>query len=184
MKERPILFSGAMVRAILEGSKIQTRRALNPQPDGGVQFGAIATPHGVVNGNGDALICRYGHRGDRLWVRETTEEACLGSISVTRYTADGVVSGSREWDYSRKTRPSIHMKRNASRITLEIVSVWVERLNEICVTDAIDEGVEFSLIDDESAAIETFSELWESINGAGSWDANPWVWVIEFERIH
>jgi hypothetical protein len=82
-----------------------------------------------------------------------------------------------------RTRPSIFMPRWASRITLEITNVRVERLNSISVSDAIQEGYNGSIADSIDPSIKWFSALWEEINGPGSWDANPWVWVIEFKRI-
>lgn len=214
MKERPILFSAPMVRAILLGSKTQTRRVVkhHPSDDGNM----VLVDHGdgwwpyrsddgerpVVNG-GDEIPyrCPYGQPGDRLWVREgfsgphyreAFPPSLWHELDEIHYWADGnPVDG----DWTRP-RPSIHMPRWASRILLEVVAVRVERLNEISEADAIAEGVEragdrfkqyMPMFDasayDPALAKSSYSQLWESINGPGSWDANPWVWVVEFERI-
>jgi hypothetical protein len=152
-KERPILFSAPMVRAILDGTKTQTRRIMK------------------------TAECKYGKSGDRLWVRETWQEVSwppTGPRFV--YKADGDASPDR-W------RPSIHMPRWASRITLEVESVRVERLQECSEADAKAEGCS-PLGDDTSQAYRLgYMHLWGQINGPGSWEANPWVWVITFKRI-
>lgn len=204
MKERPILFNAAMVRAIIDGRKTQTRRILKPQPEGGIQFGAIATPHGVVNGKGAQLTCRFGRRGDRLWVRETfrlydasnecacyDECRCSGMHGKPIYRAD-------ENNENAKWTPSIHMHRHESRISLEITGVRVERLQDISEEDAIAEGINieqlaesqdrYSMIADHNfsgipSAATAFRDLWQSVYGDSSWSANPWVWVIEFKRL-
>lgn len=82
-----------------------------------------------------------------------------------------------------RTVPSIHMPRWASRINLEITGVRVERLQEISVSDAIAEGYDGSIQSPVDPSIKWYSDLWESINGSGSWDTNPWVWVVNFRRI-
>jgi len=166
MKERPILFSGPMVRAILEGRKTQTRRIVKPQPlrDRGVMA--------FNDGEHPQMRCPYGKPGDRLWVRETW---CPDVEPYTfRYKADGDEPLER-W------RPSIHIPRWASRITLEVVSVRVERLQNISEDDALAEGI--TLVERGTSPVDQFNKLWESINGPGSWEANPWVWVVEFKRI-
>jgi len=185
MKERPILFSGPMVRAILEGRKTQTRRVVKPQPG--------CDPRD--DEHLDMGRCPYGQPGDRLWVREAwhTDERDLEyarakhedamSDSPIYYRADP------ENDNAGCTwRPSIHMPRWASRITLEITRVRVERLQEISEKDAIAEGADPYLHPVHPGReglrhVDGFRSLWESINGPGSWDANPWVWVIEFKRV-
>lgn len=198
MKERPILFSGPMVRAILDGRKTQTRRVVKPQPfaNGEVRlnerFDAMFTA-GDVYGTRNP----YGQPGDHLWVKEThrfdgldpkiaLRSQCLDEIS---YRAD--MDGDRSID-DCPWRPSIFMPRWASRITLEITGVRVERLNDISEEDAKVEGVECVKLrfwkdyDGKGGVyvnpILSFQSLWESINGPGSWDANPWAWVIEFRR--
>ena len=146
-KERPIIFSGPMIRAILEGRKTQTRRIVKP--------------------NCLSKLSPYGRTGDRLWVRETWGHNPEGPGYV--YRSDGDFDMKFHGD---RWRPSIHMPRWASRITLEVTGVRVERLQDINEEDALAEGVEHA-----------FRSLWESINGPGSWDANPWVWVVEFRRV-
>ena len=201
--ERPIIFKDEMIRAILEGRKTQTRRVMNPQPEGGLDFTPFA-PFGVVNGKGNPLICRYGAAGEHLWVRETWCEVDDTDLAGERWvdyraTPKYSVSHPAGWENAPddpealKWRPSIHMPRWASRITLEITDVRVERLQDISRNDARAEGVAHQMV--SSAALELddlpedswvggFRWLWQSINGPDSWDANPWVWVIEFRRVH
>lgn len=178
MKERPILFSGPMVRAILNGTKTQTRRIVKPQPVHIDGLGTVMNPS-VITGNS----CKHGKPGDTLWVRETWAHRALRVSGPEGYgcpvfRADDVDRRLPSGPYNRvdRWRPSIHMPRWASRITLQITAVRVERLQDISEEDAIAEGVEFG-------AKESYRTLWDSINGAGAWDANPWVWVIEFKRV-
>jgi len=181
MKERPILFSGAMVRAILEDRKTQTRRIVKD-----------------VDGKN-----RYGVPGDRLWVRETFgyEVRSVGGtphqqIVYRASKPDAVYCyGSQGQEIKIKWKPSIFMPRLSSRITLEITNIRIERLNDISEEDAIAEGYEPggwspSYNDPGNVgcveywpAKDEFICLWESINGKDSWIQNPWVWVIEFERV-
>lgn len=199
-KERPILFSAPMVRAILAGTKTQTRRAVKPQPrrvDGGVPFGdapawAHAEPGSMM------MRCPYGKRGDRLWVRETFAriDGQTQPWIETDYRAT-YKHGDRLGDtlgIKKRWTPAIHMPRHASRITLEVIGVRVERLQDISEADCIAEGIEpyrgplrwvryMDAITGEaihSSARDAFFSLWESINGRGSWDANPWLWAIGF----
>lgn len=183
MKERPINLKSHEVLEILQGRKTQLRRVVKPQP---------------------SIRCPFGQVGDRLWVRETFDPIYGQS------PPDRVIEIDYRADHSRRIKddfgarrwtPSIHMPRWASRILLEVVSVRVERLRDISEADAIAEG---SYLDrcaclprskdrtpmHAAFKLETchihgseFSHLWESINGVGSWDDNPWVWVIEFKRI-
>ena len=224
MKEHPILFSGAMVRALLDGSKTQTRRVVKPQPisviaqpgEGKVPAWAIvnqAPATGVcvnVCGNEDWLRCPYGKPGDRLWVRETFLDTLGTGVehqddSGTRHRyafaadcAPGSYGDQARKDYGLKWKPSIHMPRVACRILLEIVSVRVERLQNISEADAKAEGItphevrHFAIFGASAAeraaiyrdaAVRPYRGLWQQINGVGSWDANPWVWVIEFKRV-
>jgi hypothetical protein len=191
MVERPILFSGPMVRAILEGKKTATRRIVKRQGD--MEFDP-ADPHFgpywlsyVTDADGEAarVRCPYGSPGDRLWVREG--HALDGSQVFYRAGhAEAQSSGPR---VDIRWRPSIFMPRRASRITLEITGVRVERLQQISEADAMAEGC--PLINPDpfipghggSSASGWYSQLWEDINGAGSWDANPWVWVVEFRAL-
>lgn len=213
MKERPILFSAPMVRAILSGQKTQTRRAIRKQfaPDAEPAEVAATSPEGwQISGHSglwwddagacidDAIRCPYGQPGDRLWVRESWR-VCGGrefeyqqDRSQVMYRAthseDGFPLG---WE-SYKWRPSIHMPRWSSRILLEVTGVRVERLNDISKADAIAEGAPPShpSIDRVSAEYghadfsrSWYAQLWDQINGAESWETNPWVWVVQFKRV-
>lgn len=221
MTERPILFSGPMVRAILSGQKTVTRRAVkgNQIPkedpaaaDPALRWNAVgqnhprwgfcvpgATEEECASALGTMGVCPYGRPGDRLWVRETwarvgntdpgyltyraTYPACLPP-GLENVPADLHDAGER-W------RPSIHMPRAASRILLEITAVRVERLQDISEGQALAEGIAhagdglFHVEDSQHLADdprESFASLWESINGDGSWAANPWVWCVSFRR--
>jgi hypothetical protein len=179
MKERPILFSGPMVRAILEGRKTQTRRVIKPvQPRADGRWPAGRNP---------IDDCPYGASGDRLWVRETWGH-CDGGTCYRASEADSVLPDDGRW------RPSIHMPRWASRIALEVTDVRVEPLNSVSEEDAKSEGVTIPSYDRDLKPVEVdgfvsgaariaFKELWANINGLDSWDANPWVWVISFKRV-
>lgn len=205
MKERPILFSAPMVRALLDGSKTQTRRVMRHQvcAPGIVQMAGPGYCE-IVNEYGAHIpgwTCTYGQPGDGLYVRETWAHDAR-SLEECRAAHEDAMGGGTYGPYYRATesapetlqwRPSIHMPRWASRILLEIVSVRVERLNDCSGDDAKAEGVTLpktmSALDMDaqgrpnSAYQHCYKLLWESINGAGSWDANPWVWVIEFRRL-
>ena len=204
MKERPILFSAPMVQAILDGRKTQTRRAVKPQPAGEIRRGEPDFNHWIDTkywerqnqkenrGIGTrGFACTYGQPGDRLWVRETWMdlqgtgiEIVTGSRERYAYGADtprGSYGDDQRKCYGLKWRPSIHMPRAASRITLEITSVRVERLQDISTEDCISEGLNATLreYDAEVNLRDQFQELWESTGG--DWAANPWVWVIDFK---
>jgi hypothetical protein len=209
MKEKPILFNGDMVRAILSGNKTQTRRVIK---DTG--FYAIDERfHGedVVNREVEAIVntCKFGKVGDQLWVRETFIDLLGTGIDgntphSNRYayreaTPSGSYGDECRKDYGLKWNPSIFMPRAASRIQLEITGIRVERLNDISEEDAIREGAESLIADNvteqDKALLDLplydignpyrngYALLWESINGAGSWAANPYVWVVEFKVI-
>nr|WP_284076365.1 hypothetical protein [Herbaspirillum aquaticum] len=188
VKERPILFSAPMVRAILAGDKTQTRRIAKDvrHPDLGNVYapGALVLerePQHVIE-----RACPYGRPGDRLWVRETWGynpdhpgmpwHACYRADPGMEY--DGI-----------KWKPSIHMPRAACRIKLEITGVRVERLQDISDFDAEDEGTRIWAAEVQkngnkfSSIRSAWQAMWESINGSDSWQANPWVWVVEFRRI-
>ena len=201
MKERPILFSAPMVRAILDGSKTQTRRIVKPK--------WTIYPAADPRMTKWLPACPYGQPGDRLWVRETWQGPLLDSEEHEAQfredgpdafnkpgfcayratdTLDAVDSDGNDLGW----RPSIHMPRWASRILLEVTGVRVERLNDISKADAIAEGAPPShpSIDRVSAEYghadfsrSWYAQLWDQINGPGSWDANPWVWVVEFKRV-
>ena len=196
VKERPILFSAPMVRAILDGRKSQTRRVVDRfSRFGNVrQFEPSNTPgydfhfrdkKGLWQDfrKPDLLkLCPYGQPGDRLWVRETWAPMCSFDPSPETgavYKADNHLS---QKAIAAKWTPSIHMPRWASRITLEISTVRVERLQDISEADAKSEGCPCYETPDGTCSY-WFRELWESINGAGSWAANPWVRVVDFRRL-
>jgi hypothetical protein len=198
MKERPILFSAPMVRAILEGRKSQTRRACRGQRE-------LSNIHDFRLDQ-----CPYGAPGDRLWVRETLQvtrhwrQVSYAADDATCYEsetspaderADQLIDryGTFNFEESRGV-PSIHMPRWASRILLEVTDVRVERLQAISEADAIAEGVDGPMCAAISTsspwvnvvapcAVHTYAALWDSINGPGAWLANPWVWAITFRRL-
>ena len=195
MTERPILFSAPMVRAILAGTKTQTRRIAKPQPEPG-EIGSFGRGIPFIRGRDKTYRCPYGQPGDRLWVREAFDFLPSGGPDQPTaceivYWANGAIEPRiAPPDYNpmvyahEKIRPSIHMPRWASRITLEITGVRVERLQDISKDDAKAEGVDALPMETRRATAKAdFHALWESINGAGSWDANPWVWVLEFRRL-
>ena len=210
MKERPILFSAPMVRALLDGSKTQTRRGIARLSGFGVitQFDVADTPDydwhfrnkmRLWNDITHARLlecCPYGSPGDRLWVRETfqgpmwfgdDEPVDSHTPKYCHYKADG--DGTPEYmdaddNLVCRWMPSIHMPRWASRITLEITGVRVERLHDISDDDSLAEGIyptKTGLYSGSPRA--AYEELWESINGPGSWATNPFIWVIEFRRV-
>lgn len=192
MKERPILFSSKMVRAILEGRKTQTRRVIKPQPE---QYEAKPWGH-FLGWKGTrgwkiedlARHCPYGKSGDRLWVREShkiiKEDIYCGDVNLrpkgVYYRATDKYLEDPVWT------PSIHMPRWASRITLEIKNIRVERVQDISENESWKEGAPVKHIPFKFPRADIwFLELWDSINkkrGYG-WDVNPWVWVIEFEVV-
>ena len=181
MKEHPILFSGDMVRAILDGRKTMTRRVCKLDLAVVAPTGKIA--HSELAMRAIMRKCPYGQPGDRLWVREAF---CPDWCDHVIYKADG--GSAIEAGYTREPRwkPSIHMPRWTSRITLEITAVRVERLQDITELDSGREGdPKQGLIASENTHIDWFKNLWDSLNsGRGyGWDVNPWVWVIEFKRI-
>lgn len=240
MKESPILFNAEMVRAVLDGRKTQTRRIIKPQPE-------MVTEKSIKSWAGDPETlkellernnrgCPYGQRGDRLWVKETWRpeiahlcamDACDCADVFVRYAAGGPGKTFFDRDIpddwlmpkaaAKGNISRLFIPRWASRITLEIVSVRVERLLSISDEDAIAEGC---YTDDEYSDMaggadvwpclcdgyqvhehgslagasevgchscnspkKRFSQLWQWINGFDSWDANPWVWVVEFKRV-
>jgi len=182
MKERPILFKADMAQAIIDGTKIQTRRIVKPK---------------------DGWLCPYGLPGDRLWVRETW---CVGNIYDSikpsklwtgnddeSLAVDYKANEKRIWSKSDqgKWRPSIFMPRWASRIDLEITNVCIELVQDITDEDAQDEGVNYKVIGPDQdgrsymSYYYAFKDLWNTINekrGFG-WSTNPFVWVLEFKKI-
>lgn len=227
MKEQPILFNAQMVRAILSGQKTQTRRIMKPQMTYGDVGGIFASWQMPSNKGGSILwpngkdqilsMCPHGQPGDVLWVRETwaAPHAFDGHKPLQILVNARIHFAADENLGGLVKRPSLFMPRWASRITLEITNVRVERLQEISEADAVAEGCKLETMtiigDDGGSAIygpNGYRDLWESINGNRpklpsntaskryarvkawlekhpdhSWDANPWVWVIEFKRI-
>lgn len=256
MKERPILFSGPMVRALLAGRKTQTRRVMKPQPPTEQQFrgSTFGLDRAVADGvkmysqndydrlpkhptdfelTGSVGVarnagfprryrCPYGGPGDRLWVKETWSDVNLMGGPGIAYRANGDVRdlmedesfldgrGAFDYDDPRLNfgqkglrfcvwssdlidglegswRPSIHMPRWASRLTLEVTDVRVERLQAISEADAEAEGVQepslVPLLGAFWSSRDSYARLWEHINGKGSWAANPWVWAVTFPPV-
>lgn len=246
LKERPILFNGDMVRALLDGRKTQTRRVIKQQPTvhvdhfrhvsrcaktGRMDWQACDKAGKPVHAFkkkpcfvSEIAQCPYGQPGDRLWVREThfvNGMVCDDEpYPEVTYRADPLPCWEGEEQDIRWT-PSIFMPRWASRITLEIVSVRVERLQDISENDAQNEGAFFTDYGRQCfhygaprdvgqcpaaeehhpkragwsmhpttsheqcllTARTAFANLWGAINGTESWEANPWVWVVEFKRV-
>jgi len=205
MKERPILFGGEMVRAILDGRKTQTRRVINPQPewqltaprvvDGKWLFGSVASGYAQ-----DVWRCPYGQPGDHLWMRETWatpgnfDHIKPSELGASHFSSTELVyrATSEHGDAYYTWRPSIFMPRWASRITLEVTGVRAERVQEISEEDAKAEGVTAWHPRDPSIVFRPegsyrngFHQLWDSINAKRgyAWDSNPWVWVVEFEVV-
>lgn len=215
VRERPILFSAPMIRALLAGTKTQTRRVMAPQPPDGaiaseVKDGSCWIQRFLGDTNPIGAICPYGVVGDRLWVRETwaargrhtdghsaSEIACNRSHFEVWYR-EQCYDGSREkfnTDFLGRWRPSIHMPRALSRITLEITNVGVERVQSISRDGAMAEGIDeygHDLTTEAArdvrrnrSAIENFRALWDSLNASRgfAWESNPFVWVLTFKRI-
>lgn len=239
MKERPVIFNGEMVRAILYGRKTQTRRVIKVQPESktfglrkiiesenaseeGKYYWSLSDALGISRARSNPFLCPFGQVGDRLWVRETFADVNTDGGPAFTYRADHglkfCLDDESPVDYDRypgknfamwcsdlwngedghSWSPSIHMPRWASRITLEITAVRVERLNDISEEDAEAEGIDMEALYDSQDCYDciadhnmtgrptvtgAFKYLWESIYGVDSWNANPWVWVIEFRRV-
>ena len=207
MAERPILFSGPMVRAILDGSKTQTRRVVKLPTDhtdwgiglcfrGACQFNNGPSRH--RSPESFSLDCPFGFPGDRLWVRETWGQMIRDGKIVYRANYPENTNSSRHVFSSsnRGWRPSIHMPKKLARVWLEVVDVRVERLQEISEADAIAEasppawkcGHPDCIYEGEQGMHwgprVGFAKLWDSLNAKRApWDSNPWVWVIDFKRI-
>jgi len=202
-KERPILFTAPMVQAILDGRKTQRRRPLKIKLCGGKKHNIDFTDdkEWAIARAGE---CPYGQIGDELWVRETwgtdkqvddVKPSELSKGEPTYYPATNhVIEVACKMMTLGKKRPSIFMPRWASRIQLKITDIRVERLQDISDEDAYSEGIKKGMrgggvIETEKHRLQsnsaklTFQMLWEEINGQYSWNNNPWVWVIEFERI-
>lgn len=218
MKERPILFSGPMVRAILEGRKTVTRRVAKFRPreagynlgfsgltagyycTGSMKSGFVLRsrggPNGCWNDRTWPVHCPYGLPGDRLWVREAWARISVAQAPGEEWTVYRECDN--RTDFGGPWKPSIHMRRCDSRIMLEVTDVRVERLWRITDEQAVAEGVdrpenirdvdvwdgaERELFNAMNQPRDRFKRLWADINGAESWDANPWVWVVAFKRV-
>lgn len=204
MKERPILFNGEMVRAVLDGRKTQTRRVIKTQPP---NLGEGDRKHSIhhcgygwfccYQSNGGKFgikqfRCPYGKPGDRLWVRET-----FALSGYQRYEYKACPADGKDFRCVDRWKPSIHMPRSASRILLEVVSVLPQRISEITEKDAWAEGFHAPDGDNKryrDRASYWFRNLWDSINGNRvdpktkerlpyAWADNPWVWVVEFKVV-
>lgn len=201
MTMRPILFSGRMVRAIIAGTKTQTRRVVKlpgvkqgfPMDYRGQDvdrwrevahgewqgMGYVTAHPGVLAPCHDPFWCPYGGEGDRLWVREAyrLDGTREGQIIYRATAPTDAMDAPCRW------RPSIHMPRRASRLTLEVTCVRVERVREITPEDCLAEGIEWQMGPDSTRL--AYMELWDSINAARGygWAANPWVWVVEFLKM-
>lgn len=203
MREHPILFSGAMVRALLDGAKTQTRRVVKPQPVYGDVAGTFASwmfkkrhasGHWLYPNARSIILseCPHGQIGDRLWVRETFFPSPASHGGGNHYKATEV----DDFLPTMPWKPSIHMPRAASRITLEVTGVRVERLQDISEADAIAEGLTPAIVAGQTlwelpngAKVadprRAYCALWDSLNAARGygWDVNPYVWIVEFKRI-
>jgi len=207
MREHPLLVQGPLVRAILEGRKTQTRRPIKPQPDDDIVDVEYDCEADLWLGNTQedndlgfcsswTARCPLGETGDRLWVRETWRPVMESWRSFVEYSAGGELAatghsdamtkltkvalrfpGGRKDIHSEKWHPSIHMPRWACRLVLPLVSVRVERVQDITEEDAEAEGVEQV----GGSYREGFRAVWGSIYG--TWDLNPWVWVAEWKKI-
>ena len=193
MKERPILLNAPMVRALLAGTKTQTRRIFKPDRmtwDANGRYTTYAMRGGELSTTGSGPFepsswlhyCPYGQPGDRLWVRESFARVPTACGSEDIVFAADYQDGSDRAAGVRYT-PSIHMPRAVSRITLEITGVRVERLQDISRGDAMAEGCPFPNMAQGPDPRDWYAELWGAINGPGSWATNPWVWVVEFKAI-
>ena len=173
-KERPILFSGAMVRAILEGRKTQTRRPIKPQPDWTTRQWESTTVTKAWESGFVDVKCPYGAPGDQLWVRENFAYGTQPKQAFYRVDRLPGHANTLKW------RPSIFMPRWASRIMLKITDVRVERLQEISHDDVEAEGAS-NAVNNENF----WPKRWDAIYDKRSfgWETNPWVWVVEFQRL-
>ena len=197
---KPILFSTPMVQAILDGRKTQTRRVCKHQFWSHSELVDVNT-NKIFQKVDRNVSCPYGKVGDVLWVREKFRalvDCESGKFHSFSYYADMPEAFHKQFPH--KWKPSIHMPKAACRLFLEITNVRVERLQDIGRQDALSEGIQ-DLVELEDtpqelqyyqfkfggerfpSAVKAFAGLWSSINGADSWNANPWVWVIEFKRI-
>ncbi len=189
MKEKPIIFNSEMIRAILDDRKTQTRRIVKPQPskENHISWGISERPFWYEMHRSfvvQEIKCPYGKLGDRLWVRESFGYDAVIVKGAGNKNIKYKVSASGFELENYKWKPSIHMPRWASRITLEITDIRVERLREISLDDINSEGVKINTYPyGKVEGMVYFRELWNSIaKDKYKWQDNPWVWVIEFKR--
>lgn len=192
-KERPIIFSAPMVLALLAGRKTQTRRAVKGRMLQVVEERMAGIPF-------EAVVCPYGVPGDRLWVRETwaphprADRRVYFAADKTSWLRVGDSErGGYRWDFPERIchetpppdryKSSLFMPRWASRIDLELTDVRIQRLHDITEADALAEGCLPHGNLGALSARERYALLWGEINGAGSWDANPWCWALSFKRL-
>ena len=194
VKERPILFSGEMVRAILSGQKTVTRRVIKPIA-GMSDFDDDGWPvYEDAYGDWHRQPCPYGEAGDRLWVRETWRRPNVNADTPVKEGQTVVYRATSNFHdgFGEPWRPSIFMRRWMSRITLEVVSVRAERVQEITEEDAVAEGFAYEAFPSKWPGREYqiqarggFRSLWDKLNAKRgfAWDANPYVWRVEFRRL-
>lgn len=191
MKERPIRFNGQMVRATLDGRKTQARWAAKPG------WWQCLDPEDAEDLAQAVTMCPHGAPDDRLWVKETYAVDVPGCLRGVSYRADHQDPRGDGPAHPMCWRPSIHMPRWASRLTLDVTRVHVERLQDISEEDAIAEGL-IPVVGPNSQQMWAYSEttgghfgdprvafhmLWNNIHGAKAWARNPWVWVVEFKKV-
>ncbi|WP_370607464.1 morphogenetic protein [Citrobacter meridianamericanus] len=200
MTERGMIFNSEMVRAILDGRKTQTRRPIKfPFKDRNLGCELSGNELAGELSAGNYLNSPFGKPGDRIWVRETFQGPLFDFDQMDAYCKDSTPFEKAQFCVYKADgkpapeffdaddnlhccwRPSIHMPRWASRITLEITDVRVERLNAITESDAEAEGITYTGFGD--LLVDGYRYLWKSIYGDDSWQVNPWMWVIEFNRI-
>ena len=188
----PMPFSTQMVQALLKGEKTQTRRILKPQPkmQNGQKIKVLNKWFFISNDKSD-YIKQPIAKGDIIWVRETFDKWDIGGASDIIYKADiadKIIINSTKW------KPSIFMKKEYCRIWLKVKAVTIEQLNDISDSDSLKEGIinyrngyfidYTGTVDFVKSAKLSYASLWEKINGIGSWDINPFVWVYDFERLN
>lgn len=194
MKERPILFTPENAQKVHVGTKTQTRRIVKPQPNVVHGWNGRYLETNQIFRNGQpGLLCPYGVVGDHLWCREPYRFGANWDIakpSDVPVGTDLTYIGADEEGFWGKRRAAFHLPRWACRTVLELTGVRVERLNSISEEDAMAEGAECTHVCGISefdqcfmSIVDHFAELWESIHGPGSWDANPFCWVLEFKRV-
>lgn len=198
MAERPILFSTPMVKAILSGNKTMTRRdkglkEINKSPDDWCIHKNVMKnsdgDHGALFGNAKTkeekiIKIPFGYNGDVLWVKETWAIVDRPDTPVFKAGDDGWNHDELIKDWGLKWKPSLFMSRSMCRIFLQITDIKVERLNDISEEDALSEGIDRNKLSGgwDHTPTDEFKELWESINGKGSWELNPYVWCVSFSK--